>query len=193
MKIIPMIAAVLTAFALSAHAGLDEGMAGLQRGDYAAALKEFRALAERRDAAAEYNLGRIYDHGWGVPQDDKEAVAWYRKAADQGYVAAQYNLGMMYAEGRGVPQDYQQAAAWFWRAADQGNASAQINLGAMYAEGRGVPQKAQGLTEKWKPGTPLPTETKTGTGPSSQLPREQSESARQPTARRTLSKLLEDS
>ena len=35
-------------------------------------------------AAAQFNLGVMYDFGWGVPQDDVEAVAWTRQAAEQG-------------------------------------------------------------------------------------------------------------
>jgi TPR repeat protein len=36
------------------------------------------------NALAQSNLGVLYYHGWGVPQDFAEAVRWYRKAADQG-------------------------------------------------------------------------------------------------------------
>ena len=48
-------------------------------------LDELRTLAEQGDAAAQFNLGFRYDYGWGVPEDDAEAVRWYRLAADQGY------------------------------------------------------------------------------------------------------------
>ena len=72
-----------------------------------------QALAEAGNAAAQYNLGVMYDNGQGVPQDDVEAVRWLRLAADQGYVSAQLALGVMYASGQGVPQDYVQAHMWF--------------------------------------------------------------------------------
>ena len=78
--------------------------------------------------------------GDGVPQDDREAVAWFRKAAEQGNAGAQYGLGVMYANGDGVPQDDREVVAWFRKAAEQGNANAQHNLGVMYANGDGVPQ-----------------------------------------------------
>ena len=96
-------------------------------------------LATEGDAAAQYNLGLIYENGPGVPQDYAEAVRWYRKAADQGLANAQYNLGYIYAGGQGVPQDYAEAMRWYRKAADQGVASAQYNLGYMYANGQGVP------------------------------------------------------
>ena len=47
----------------------------------------WRALgpsASRGNAEAQYNLGLIFDHGLGVPEDDSKAVRWYRLAAEQG-------------------------------------------------------------------------------------------------------------
>ena len=96
--------------------------------------------AEQGDASAQYNLGIMYDHGQGVPQDYAQAALCYRKAAEQGYAPAQSNLGAAYYEGQGVPRDYAQAAAWFHKAAVQGDATAQFNLGAAYLDGQGVPQ-----------------------------------------------------
>lgn len=76
-----------------AWAGLDEGVAAFKRGDYAAALREFRPLAERGDAGAQHNLGVMYTHGHGVPKDDREAVKWYRRAAKQGNAGGSIALG----------------------------------------------------------------------------------------------------
>lgn len=124
----------------SAWAGFDEGVAAWERSDYAAALREFRPLAEQGNAVAQFGLGLMYAHGLGVPQDHREAVKWYRLAADQGDAGAQFGLGWMYAEGLGVSQDNREAAKWYRRAAEQGFAAAQVNLGWMYGNGRGIPQ-----------------------------------------------------
>jgi hypothetical protein len=105
--------AVLIGFAALVHAGFDEGAAAYKRGDYAAAYKEFKPLAEQGDAKAQYNLGVMYSSGQGVSKDYAEAVKWCRKAADQGYADGQYNLGVMYYLGQGLPQDYVQAYMWF--------------------------------------------------------------------------------
>jgi len=43
--------------------------------------------------------------GWGVPEDDKQAVKWYRLAAEQGVPTAQTNLVIMYGKGEGVLQN----------------------------------------------------------------------------------------
>ena len=72
------------------------------RGDYTTALRLMRPLAEQGDAAAQFDLGKMYRMGQGLPQDYAEAAKWYRKAAERGYAAAQCNLGLMYAKGEGV-------------------------------------------------------------------------------------------
>lgn len=123
-----------------AVAGMDEGIATAKRGDYATALKSFRALAEQGDSLAQNTLGLMYEHSYDVAQDYKEAVKWYRKAAEQGIAQAQHNLGWMYYKGYGVAQDDKEAVKWYRKAAEQGNASAQGNLGVMYLRSRGVTQ-----------------------------------------------------
>ena len=112
----------------AAHgADLEKGLAAAQAGDYATALRQWKPLAEQGEAVAQYNLGVMYDNGYGVPQDYKEAVKWYRLAAEQGEAVAQYNLGLMYANGRGVPQDAPTAYMWFNIAAASGNKGATEN------------------------------------------------------------------
>lgn len=94
------------------------------------------------------DLGNMFRIGWGVEQNDGEAVYWYHKAAEQGDSGGQFNLGAMYCNGEGVPQDYDEALKWFREAADQGDAYGQFNLGAMYSNGHGVPQDYQEAV-KW--------------------------------------------
>jgi TPR repeat protein len=128
-------------FAAAVSAGeLSDGVAAYNNGDYATAYRIFPPLARNGIADAQYNLGLMYDHGHGVPQNDAEAVKWYRSAADQGHITASYNLGVMYENGRGLPQDYVEARKWYRFAADRGDSSAQYNLGDLYANGNGVPK-----------------------------------------------------
>ena len=121
-------------------ADFQKGLTAYKSGDYATALREWKALAELGDAGAQSNLGLMYDIGKGVPEDDKEAVKWYRLAAEQGHASAQYLLGMMYDDGDGVPEDDKEAMKWYRLAAEQGHASAQYHLGLMYDNGDGVPE-----------------------------------------------------
>jgi len=88
-----------------AYAGFDDGKAAYDRGDYATAYKEFKSLADRGNADAQFALGKMYFYGQGVPQDYAQAVNWFRKAADQGDAHAQNGLGAMYELGKGVPED----------------------------------------------------------------------------------------
>ena len=66
--------------------------------------------------------------GWGIAQDDQQAVLWYRKAAEQGHTDAQYELGWMYDRGVAVDEDDQQAVLWYRKAAEQGHAVAEHEL-----------------------------------------------------------------
>jgi TPR repeat protein len=119
-------------------ADFQKGWEAIERKDYATALQEFKPLAEQGVAEAQYNLGVIYDNGYSVAQNDKEAVKWYRLAAEQGFAKAQYNLGRMYARGEGIPEDDKEAVKWYRLAAEQGFVKAQYNLGRMYARGEGI-------------------------------------------------------
>jgi TPR repeat protein/S1-C subfamily serine protease len=104
------------------------------------AFREFMPLALAGDSTAQYNLGVLYSHGEGVPQNHAEAARWYRRAADQGLADAQTKLGAMYVLGQGVPQNDAEAVRWYRMAAAQGEALAQFSLGVMYHHGQGVPQ-----------------------------------------------------
>ncbi len=136
--------AAFTAFILLAgaevRAGLQEGIDAYEKGNYPAALKEFKALAAKGNAEAQSALGFMYATGRGVSKDYKKTAKWYRKAAEQGHAGAQSNLGVMYANGQGVARDDKEAVSWYRKAAEQGYAPAQFNLGVMYANGQGVPQ-----------------------------------------------------
>jgi TPR repeat protein len=111
-----------------------------KNGQYEQAFPVCSKAAEQGEAGAQFNLGRMYDHGKGVQQDDIEAVKWYRKAAEQGEVLAQFSLGQMYKNGKGVRQDDTEAAKWYRKAAEQGFALAQFGLAEMYNWGHGVQQ-----------------------------------------------------
>src|SRR3546814_19436406 len=72
-----------------------------QRGDYQAAVAEWRPLAIAGDADAQFNLGQAYKLGRGVASDLGQAEAWYRRAAKQGHLQAEDNLGLvLFTAGR---------------------------------------------------------------------------------------------
>ncbi|MEX2375431.1 MAG: tetratricopeptide repeat protein [Dehalococcoidia bacterium] len=131
---------------------LQKGWEAAQRGDYAAALHEYRPLAEQGLVRAQYNLGFMYRESQGLPQDYSEAMRWFRLAAEQGLAPAQYNLGVMYGEGQGVPQDDILAHTWFNLAAAQGEEGASANRDTI-AERLSPDQIAEAhrLAREWQP------------------------------------------
>jgi hypothetical protein len=96
--------------------------------------------AQQGDAKSQFDLGHMYFHGEGVPQDYTKAAHWYRLSADQGNAAAQSGIGYMYHNGKGVPQNDAEALRWNLLSAKQGDAKAQNNIGTMYYYGQGVTQ-----------------------------------------------------
>ena len=130
--------ALLLAGAASPPPGFKEGVAAFRKGDYPAALKAFKTIAEGGLAEAQFNLGVMYRQGLGVKADLAEALKWYRKAADQGHPKAQLNLGTMHARGLGVKEDAAEAFKWHKRAAEQGLTQAQRLVGEAYVRGEGT-------------------------------------------------------
>ncbi|MBV9931372.1 MAG: sel1 repeat family protein [Alphaproteobacteria bacterium] len=148
----------------AAFAGVKEGVDAWQAGNYAAAVREWRPLADQGDPDAEFNLGQGYKLGRGVPADMRAAQVWYEKAAQQGHAQAQANLGLILFQngerGRALP--------WIRKAADAGDPRAQYVLGTALFNGdlpgvgkdwprayalmsraaaQGLPQAANNLTQ----------------------------------------------
>src|SRR3954465_12817414 len=59
------------------------------RTDTAQAVEWLRKAAAQNYAPAEFQIGQLYDFGFGVPQSDREALSWYRRAAEHGSARAQ--------------------------------------------------------------------------------------------------------
>ena len=57
------------------------GIAAYDREDYATAFGEMKPLAEQGDADSQNNLGVLYHHGQGVPQDYVQAHMWFNLSA----------------------------------------------------------------------------------------------------------------
>ena len=117
-----------------------------------AALSQLKALGNKGDADAQYNLGVMYATGDGVPKDAVQAVSWYRKAAEQGHALAQGNLGFMYATGDGVPKDFVTAYMWRNLAAAQGGELDKTQRDGLekYMTPAQIAE-AQKLSREWRP------------------------------------------
>ena len=61
-------------------------------------------------------MGRCYDKGHGVTEDNQKAYQWYLKASQQGHGKSQYQLAKCYMKGKGVAKDSAKAKAWMLKA-----------------------------------------------------------------------------
>ena len=114
-------ALIMLLSATTALAGaLEDGVAAYERGDFATAARLWKQSADEGNAAAQNNLGILYDLGKGVARSDKKALEWFQKSADQGYARAQFNLGRKYDNGEGTERDPVAAYMWFLLAAAGG-------------------------------------------------------------------------
>ena len=89
-----------------------KGLDAAQNGNYTAALKEWRPLAEKGHSESQFVLGLLYRNGKGVEKDFSKAIKWYLLAAENGHAKAQAKLGYMYVNGEGVNKNYVRAYMW---------------------------------------------------------------------------------
>ena len=129
-----VIAAAVAAAAFgvgSASADVRTGIEAWRAGNYEAAVREWRPLAERGDADAQFNLAQAYKLGRGVPLDLAQARNWYERAARQGHAQAEANLGLLLFQN----EQREEAVPWLQRAADRGDPRAQYVLGTAHFNG----------------------------------------------------------
>jgi len=72
-----------------------------------------------------YNIGRMYQFGYGVEEDPEMAYYWYRKAADAGEGEAAYMVGWCTENNYGTKDA---ALEWYKRAAELGWADAEADI-----------------------------------------------------------------
>ena len=89
-----------------------KGLDAAQNGNYTAALKEWRPLAEQGHSESQFVLGLLYRNGKGVEKDFSTAIKWYLLAAENGHAKAQAKIGYMYVNGEGVNKNYVRAYMW---------------------------------------------------------------------------------
>ncbi len=134
------VAALLSLLAVPGWGQSDAGYDAYKRGDYAAAHRIWKPLADGGDASAQYNLGLLYHHGLGVERQLGEAAKWYARATENGDADAQKSIGYLYVKCFWGKKDYAKAATWYLKAAEQGHAYARKSL-----------REAERLAREWKP------------------------------------------
>lgn len=106
----------------------EEGLTAIYETNYDKALEKLKPLAENGHAAAQYNLGVMYEWGNGVERNNSEALKWYKSSAEHFHKDAQNNLGALYSKGEGTQQDFVEALKWFIISAENGSEGGQKNI-----------------------------------------------------------------
>ena len=115
------------------------------------ALREVLAL-EPRHREAMTCLGRAYQTGEGVEQDDAEALRLFREAAALGDPGAHEELGFAHSVGwGGVEQSTAKAVLHQYFAAMGGAPLAQMAMGWRHLRGAGVPESCQSAVLYYDP------------------------------------------
>ncbi len=119
-----------------ASADVKEGVDAWTRGDYTAAVSQWKGPADSGDADAQFNLAQAYKLGRGVKQDLAKAEELFGKAADHGHMQASDNFGLLLFQ-RG---ERTKAMPYLVAASDRGDPRAQYLLGIAHFNGDNVPK-----------------------------------------------------
>ena len=127
-----------------AAADSDKGVTAFNSRDYKSAFAELMPLAKKGDGRSQLFIGLMYDSGWGVLQNDKQAVKWYTLSAENGTSVAQDML-----TGDSIVARGKNPVKWVTLAAEQGNVVAQNMLANSYKDGMEGLLKNDKAAFKW--------------------------------------------
>lgn len=104
--------------------------------------------AERGNAYALHDIGKMYAQGIGVGANQKISKEWYRQAliamhhveTEREDAYLEYRIGKMYQYGLGTDEDATEAARWFSLACEKEHKYALYSLAMQYMQGKGVEQ-----------------------------------------------------
>ncbi len=113
----------------------DQGYGDTLQPDAEQAVHWYKRAAQYDHVKSMYNLGHIYDTGYGsVPSDIDRAIRWYERAAEGGHTTAMYHLGLLYDNEDQIDQ----AMHWYEQASKLGGSiMSRFNLGLTYFYGSG--------------------------------------------------------
>jgi uncharacterized protein len=141
------------------------GAAAFAKGDFARAEAEWKPLADKGDADAEFGLGEVYEQGKG---DYRAAEHWYATAAEHDSAQAKYRLMLIYMAGNTqFPPDLVRAYGWMLLASAGGAQSQtldelhrQLDAHLSAEERREGQNFATSWNEARKPAAPAPAPNK---------------------------------
>lgn len=92
------------------------GMEYLKAKDYESALSLFKEAYEQAPEFGGYELGKMYENGWGVEKNTEEAFYYYLDAANCGDKMAMKEVGLAYCDSG----DYDEARIYLEESLKQG-------------------------------------------------------------------------
>lgn len=117
----------------------DDGLIALQQKQYLQANQHFLKAADQGDAAAAYELWRLYQQGpAGIQQNHNQALQWLLVAAYYGMAQAQMELSSQYRLSTSIPHAQEHAMYWLQAAAAQSHPLADFRLAQAYEQGLGT-------------------------------------------------------
>ena len=110
---------------------LSEGKALVAKKEYTDAVAYLRKAAQKGNAEAAYELGKLYQYGNGVQRDLEMADEMLCESAKSGYVPAYVLLGKIRFDSK----KYASAWKWFYKAAEQRDPTALYYAFLFYRNG----------------------------------------------------------
>lgn len=112
---------------------------------YQKALKIYKQKEETSGEAC-YELGRMYQNGYGVAADQEQAKYYYKSGALLGDKNASWRFGLICKS----EMEYADAYKFFLKAAKAGQGMAMYELAQLYEEGMGVTMSRESAIEWYK-------------------------------------------
>jgi len=103
--------------------------------NYKEALQVLSRQAKFGDVPSLFQLGQLYENGYGVKKNRQIALVLFRKTAELKYLKSEYMVGLYYLKGWVVPKNIRAGVRWLRAAALHGSAPAQYLLGNIYEYG----------------------------------------------------------
>ena len=124
-------------------ANYDKAISFFNKKQYKESILEFKKVIEnsnfsKKKSDAMFNLGVIYDNGFGVKKNKSKAFDYYKLAAEKKHKIAQYNLAWMYYNGESIEKNFFEAFKFYNLSAEQGYNKAQYNLASLFYYGDGT-------------------------------------------------------
>jgi TPR repeat protein len=120
---------------------LQKGAAAHEAGDFTAARRILKPLAEKGDDNAGFAMGLMAARGEGGQQDFREAERWWTSSAASGNPLSQFNLGLLHYTGVLGSKNYVKAREFWTAAIKQKQPDAFFGMGILLVNGAdGVPK-----------------------------------------------------